>query len=90
MYRNPNRAYIGVNLRTERVEVVSRTPTLVEDEDFVQLAGMHSDALDGIIWLSPAKPGSRKARAVEIALADTTEAPIGLGWTFRKAIETEA
>lgn len=81
---NQNRGYIGVNLATRQVEVISRTPTLVEDDEFVQLIGMHSDALDGVIWLSPVAPGTRAAEAVEIALEDSSAGPVGLGWTFRK------
>lgn len=80
---NPRRCYVGVNLKTRRVEVVGRTPTLREVDDVVQVPGMHSDALDGVIWLTPS---DRYAEAVDVAVEDTADGPIGLGWTFRKTL----
>ena len=77
-----NTAYVGVDLQTGRIALITRDPDHCTKRGLVTLHGFHGPACDGTIYLRE-PVGDAERQAIDIVLSQTE--PVGLGWTFQPA-----
>ena len=77
-----NTAYVGVDLQTGRIALITRDPDHCTKRGLVTLHGFHGPACDGTIYLRE-PVGDAERQAIDIAFSESE--PVGLGWTFQPA-----